>query len=353
MVQRAAWPLSGVFTVSGFLSRHSIGRITKPLNVTSSTSHYLYELFSFKMLEILLTIVTLQVVTVRGGGSLLLLLGGGDTPGVSLINLVCDKSCNVDIPDVPQPYGSPGRRGSYAVSFNDSVVVCGGLDFSGPPISSFKDCQRLDLATLSWSEVPASMANYSALGASAKISEREFLVFGGIYTRNYGGPTQWVEDDTIQKLTLTDQLGLHWTEMEGKTYRHAPMLDSCAVSLDTGRVLLISQNEIVQFSLESQQWSSLDLDIDVDHDYSLGPYSCAKVSIENQTYVVVMDFDSPFAFNPESKSIIMLPKPRGEREKPIVTVIDTKIIVHGESEESFEESLGNLRTSIESVKTTQ
>ena len=74
--------------------------------------------------------------------------------------------------------------------------------------------------------------------------------------------------------------------------------------------------------------------------YSLGPYSCAKVRIEEEVFVVVVNLDSPFAFNPVTKSIIMLPRPQGTREKPIVTVSDTKIIIHGDSEESFEESLG-------------
>ena len=282
--------------------------------------------------------LTLLTVSVGGEGNLLLILGGGNTPGVSLINQVCDKKCDVSIPDVPQPYGWPGRRGSYAVSFSDSVIVCGGLDFSGPPISSFKDCQRLDLSSLSWSEVPGSMANYSALGASTKISSREYLVFGGLHTRNFGGPTEWVEHDAIQKLTLTDQLDLVWTEMESKTYHESPMLDSCAVNLEDGSVLIVSQTQVLRFSPQSQKWTTLDLDLEIS--YSLGPYSCAKASIENQTFIVVMDFDSPFAFNPESESIIMLPKPRGAREKPIVTVVENKIIVHGETEYSMEESLG-------------
>ena len=86
----------------------------------------------------LLSVLLLQ--SVQGEDKLLLILGGGGTPQVSLINQVCDKKCEVAIPDVPQPYGSPGRQGSYAVSFNDTVIVCGGLDYSGPPISSFRDC---------------------------------------------------------------------------------------------------------------------------------------------------------------------------------------------------------------------
>ena len=288
---------------------------------------------------VLLLPVLLLLLDAHGEEKLLLLLGGGGTPEVSLLNQHCDKKCDVEIPDVPQPYGSPGRRGSYAVSFDDSVIVCGGLDFSGPPISSFKDCQVLHLPSLTWSEAPQSMANYSALGVSTKISSREYLVFGGLHTRNFGGPTEWVEHDSIQKMTLTEELELEWTELESKTYHEDPLLDSCAVSLEDGSVLVVTETEIAQFNPQLEQWSTLELDIDL-QTYSLGPYSCAKVRIENEIFVIVMNFDSPFAFNPVTKSIVMLPRPHGLREKPIVTVVDTKIIIHGDSEESLEESLG-------------
>ena len=294
---------------------------------------------SKKIFVALLSVIELGLVSVLGGDDLLLVLGGAQTPGVSLINQICDKKCEVSIPDVPQPYGSPGRRGSYAVRFHDSVIVCGGMDFSGPPFSSFKDCQRLDLSSLSWSEVPGSMANYSALGASAKISSREYLVFGGLHARNFGGPTDWVEHDTIQKLTLTDELELEWTELESRTYEKSPMLESCAVSLEDGNVVVVTETQILHFNPQSQQWTALKLGLKLSN--SLGPYSCAKTNIDDQTFIVVMNLDSPFAFNPESQSIIMLPKPRGSRDKPIVTVVDNNIILHGQSEDSFEESLGN------------
>merc|ERR1712183_452466 len=100
-------------------------------------------------LEVLL-VSSLLILSGQCEDKLLLILGGGGTPQVSLINQVCDKKCDVAIPDVPQSYGSPGREGSYAVSFEDSVIVCGGLDYGGPPISSFKDCQSLHLPSLSW-----------------------------------------------------------------------------------------------------------------------------------------------------------------------------------------------------------
>ena len=299
-------------------------------------------MFSLLTLPVLL----LSLRSVQCEDKLLMILGGGGSPQVSLINQVCDKKCEVAIPDVPQPYGSPGRQGSYAVSFNDSVIVCGGLDYSGPPISSFKDCQSLHLPSLSWSSGPA-MANYSALGVSAQISRREYLVFGGLHTRNSGpGPTQWVEHDDIQKLSLSeDHQSLDWKLLESKTYQHNPLLESCAVSLEDGSVLVVTENQILSFSPHLEQWSTVELDVGV-RGYSLGQYSCAKIRIDGEMFVVVINLKSPFAFSPSSHSIIMLPTPLSSREKPLVTVVGTEIIIHGSSEQSFEESLGSLKLCI-------
>ena len=227
------------------------------------------------------------------------------------------------------------------MSFNDTVIVCGGLDYGGPPISSFKDCQSLHLPSLSWTSGPA-MANYSALGVSAKISRTEYLVFGGLHTRNSGpGPTEWVEHDDIQKLSLSDDQGaLDWRLLEGKTYQHDPLLASCAVSLEDGSVLVVTETQILRFSPQLEQWDVVELDIGVTG-YSLGQYSCATIIIEGEMFVVVINLQSPFAFSPSSQSIIMLPTPQSRREKPLVTVVGTEIIIHGKSEQSFEESLGS------------
>ena len=75
---------------------------------------------------------------VDGVEDLLLVLGGGGEPSVALFNHACDRQCVVDIPDIPQAYGSPGRTGSYAAILGDTVLVCGGLDDAGPPISSLR-----------------------------------------------------------------------------------------------------------------------------------------------------------------------------------------------------------------------
>ena len=57
-------------------------------------------------------------------------------------------------------------------------------------------------------------------------------------------------------------------------------------------------------------------------------------------FVVVINLQSPYAFSPSSQSIIMLPTPVSRRDKPLVTVVGTNIIIHGKSEQSYEESLG-------------
>ena len=296
------------------------------------------------MLSLLaLQVLLLSLLSVQCEDKLLMILGGGGTPQVSLINQDCDKKCDVAIPDVPQPYGFPGREGSYAVSFNDSVIVCGGLDYSGPPISSFRDCQSLHLPSLTWSQGP-SMANYSALGVSVKISSGEYLVFGGLHTRNYGGPTEWVEHNDIQRLSLTDDQALVWRLLEGKTYQDDPLLDSCGVVLEDGSVLVVTETQILTFSPQLEQWTALELDTGVTA-YSLGQYSCAQIMIEEEMFVVVINLQSPFAFSPSTHSIIMLPTPLNRRDKPLVTVVGTEIIIHGNSDQSFEESLGSKKKS--------
>lgn len=88
----------------------------------------------------------IDLIVIRVTVVMLLLLGGSGQPSVSVVG-GDDSECQLDptIPDVPQPYGSPGRSGSLAGYHGGSVVVCGGDDDSAPPFSSFKDCHRLDL----------------------------------------------------------------------------------------------------------------------------------------------------------------------------------------------------------------
>ena len=72
--------------------------------------------------------------------------GGASSPFITIVD-DNGKECKPQVEDIPQPYGSPGRLGSIMGAVNNILVVCGGLDSSGPPISSFKDCQRLNLDT--------------------------------------------------------------------------------------------------------------------------------------------------------------------------------------------------------------
>merc|ERR1719348_1300522 len=140
---------------------------------------------------------------VCGQDDLLLVLGGAGEPSVALFNQACDSQCQVDIPDVPQDYGAPGRTGSYAGVLGDNVHVCGGLDDGGPPISSFKDCQILNLRSLTWTA--SEMGNYSANGVSVQLSPDQFTIFGGENTRYDGpGPTEW--GTTIRYNTWTWQI---------------------------------------------------------------------------------------------------------------------------------------------------
>ena len=70
--------------------------------------------------------------------------GGNGKPSMSVIK-PDGSECEIYLGDVPQDYGEIGRIGSLMDSWNDNLIVCGGYSGSGPPFSSFKDCQNFDL----------------------------------------------------------------------------------------------------------------------------------------------------------------------------------------------------------------
>merc|ERR550519_43088 len=130
---------------------------------------------------------------------IVLALGGQGDASVELEGVSCDAG----IPDVPQPYGEEGRIGSYSTYWDDNVMVCGGYSGSGPPFSTFRDCQILDLNTKSWREGPELM-NLTAKRSSVNYGNK-FYIFGGSYPSNPGpGPTVWREHNVIQVLDLSD-----------------------------------------------------------------------------------------------------------------------------------------------------
>ena len=70
--------------------------------------------------------------------------GGNGNPSLSVIK-ADGFECDVELGDVPQDYGEEGRLGSLMDSWDDNLIVCGGYSGSGPPFSSFKDCQNFNL----------------------------------------------------------------------------------------------------------------------------------------------------------------------------------------------------------------
>jgi len=132
-------------------------------------------------------------------GSVVLALGGQGDPSVELERFRCEAG----IPDVPQPYGEEGRIGSYSTYWDDYVMVCGGYSGSGPPFSTFRDCQILDLNTKTWREGP-ELKNLTAKRSSVNYGNK-FYIFGGSYPSNpRPGPTVWRDHDVIQVLDLSD-----------------------------------------------------------------------------------------------------------------------------------------------------
>ena len=87
------------------------------------------------------SVFSLEVIVVSGGVSG---VGGAGNPSLSVIK-ADGFECNVDLGDVPQDYGEEGRLGSVMNSWDENLIVCGGYSGSGPPFSSFKDCQNFNL----------------------------------------------------------------------------------------------------------------------------------------------------------------------------------------------------------------
>merc|ERR1719402_1226325 len=110
-------------------------------------------------------------------GDQLVTLGGSSTSSVGVIDIRVENihACPVSLPDVPQPYGAYPRMAAYSAVWDNMVYVCGGISSGGPPISSYKDCQVLDLYSRSWSSGP-SLVNYTSYGASAVTESGKFFV---------------------------------------------------------------------------------------------------------------------------------------------------------------------------------
>jgi len=266
---------------------------------------------------------------VDGVEDLLLVLGGGGEPSVALFNQACDRQCVVDIPDIPQAYGSPGRTGSYAAILGDTVLVCGGLDDAGPPISSFKDCQGLNLHTLSWTA--SQMGNYSANGVSVQISPDQFTIFGGENTRYDGpSPTEWVDHNQIQHLDTSGDTGAEWVFLDQLTLNNDSFLGSCAVVHDDKVWMTdgVGGSTLLSFSLETQEWEVVFPDIG----FSAKRHGCVVANVNGEDNMIFLggDNDLAAALNLATGYTILLPQPAYRRPyRPILNVIGAHLVAHG------------------------
>ena len=245
---------------------------------------------SLLLMQLLLIIISTSCANANDDSDqqLLLVLGGASDASVAVYNQACDIKCSVDIPNVPQDYGFPGRTGSYATVLGDSVLVCGGLDDAGPPISSFKDCQKLDLSTFTWSK-DKNMANYSANGVSIQISTSEFIVFGGENTRYNGpGPTEWVDHNQIQLLDVSEDES--WKILDKLTLNNDSFLGSCAVFHD-GNVLMTDGwqgTSLVSFNVDTKSWAEVFSDVG----FSAKRHGCALVLINGEEHMAFIGGDT-------------------------------------------------------------
>ncbi|XP_059098641.1 uncharacterized protein LOC131892806 [Tigriopus californicus] len=182
----------------------------------------------------------------------LVLLSGTSPSTVAVVNSI-GFECDVEIPEIPQPYGSPGRRGMSAGYWNRSLIACGGLDNSGPPISSFKDCQMLDLDTRMWQEGPdmpelLAYSGYTMVGSV-------FYVIGGYHTKyDGGGPTQYVYSDQIYFLDLAD-IEIGWVTLDMKL--PSASSDLCAVASPKGNIFVIGSLSGYFNPNQADSWTSI------------------------------------------------------------------------------------------------
>jgi len=193
------------------------------------------------------------------------LLEGHSAPDAALLR-PDGTACTPDPalpPAAPLPYGSPGRIGSSAAYSPESghVVLCGGLDSSGPPISSYKDCQVLDLDKREWMEpspVPP-MPELLAYSGYAQTGDGQFIVAGGIRAsyKNGPGPTNWLESDRIYSLDLNNYTS-GWRELETRLPKNASHL--CAAATGSSVFVLgadLSGKVDVAVAAADSKWKEL------------------------------------------------------------------------------------------------
>ena len=198
--------------------------------------------------------IFLLVGLVGANADVILMTGGRNVKPNSVEGVLEDSTaCKVlsDLP--PRPYGGPSLVGAASAVMGDHLMVCGGQDFSGPPISTFRFCYKTNMAvcTQEWTRVADFPGPVSYAGVAGSNSGSMY-VSGGVKTRYSGpSPTQYIYSDKIYKYDLGADV---WSELPVKL----PANDSRLCSVLWQNKLIITGSKFTGFvDLLSMNWVDL------------------------------------------------------------------------------------------------
>jgi len=264
----------------------------------------------------------------------ILMTGGiGDhPPSVSTVSPPDDiKECQV-FPDIPKhPYGGPDLVGAISATADNELFVCGGMDWSGPPFSTYNQCYKTDvLANNGWKE-STKMPEVTAFAGAA--SDGALIAVVGGMKAHYDGPspTQWIYSDKIRTyVPYLDQ----WGELEVKLPQ--PTSHTCAVFWD--RWLLVTSREFTGYVDMSSNypdeftWKSLP-------NPGIFKPGCATIKNEDGSPMfVVVGGIKTYLIDVERGQMSALPDMPTYRDNSpsVVTQDGTKIVVAGGSDNSLD-----------------
>ena len=91
--------------------------------------------------------------------------------------------------------------GGVSGMMGDVLVVCGGQDADGPPISTFKTCYKINVTSANqWTQIADFPDYVSYAGVATDSVSGTMYVLGGVKA-HYDGPmpTQWIYSDKIYR----------------------------------------------------------------------------------------------------------------------------------------------------------
>lgn len=260
------------------------------------------------------------------GAQVIVVSGGDGNPSLSVIK-PDGFECDVELGDVPQDYGEEGRIGSLMDSWDENLIVCGGYSGTGPPFSSFKDCQNFNLKNRVWSKDP-DMADWTAFaGVAANPNRQELFSVGGYHPRNTGPwPTEHIYSDAIASMNYKTR---NWTVLETRLPRNTSHL-CAAIGTDENQLYIVGEVD-AKLDLTTGELKNLPKSPGQNH-------GCVVTSYKgHESLVIIGGSTSYLDLEREDATwepFPIPPTPRGDR--PTLHVIDGQLFAVGGNVESFD-----------------